>query len=612
MQKQPLRRLAIFAYFDAQGQVDDYVPYLLRAVRAFCEKQVIVVNGTLTEEGRAALRACCDELIQRPNEGFDITAYKEGFLRENAVAYDEVLFYNQTIFGPVCPLDEMFSRMEQADVDFWGLTRHKGAKAASWDDTIPIPPHIQSFFFAVRGKMLHSEEFLRYWQELPAINSYWDAVEKHEIRFTKHFAALGYRWDVAVHTEDLEALNDYPLMGMPVELLKERGCPFFKRKNFMTQRHIYTTCPQGAATKALYDYLRKETDYPTALVMQNLLRTEPLSSGMEALGLCVSADERPACDLDGVFTLVMIDHDALASLLVPRLDELAKGTVCRVVYANEHLRSAWDKQITIPHEAEETALSPAEYLMQHLADIQAKYRWLLFLHTALPPLLEQFADATSMLSAMEALHPAPCAAAMQQDENIGLIVPLTPSHQETLTIGLNLPRYESALREMGIKVPLGKWGIASRGGMFFARTDALSALILPENAMQGRNPLWDFVPPLLAQKNGFFTAFSTSHAHAVNEWLNKSVMLEEIQSLWATKEKTRYDQIEFRMKAILDFYYERRYHMTLQQAFEAPLTLKQKVWICLQIFMKPKTFERLQKLLGGKEKPAQELHDDLD
>lgn len=612
MHKQPLRRLAIFAYFDAQGQVDDYVPYLLKAVRAFCEKQVIVVNGMLTEEGRAALCECCDELIQRSNEGFDVTAYREGFLRENIKGYDEVLFYNQTIFGPVYPLDEMFSRMEQADVDFWGLTRHKGAKAASWDLSVPIPPHIQSFFFAVRGKMLHSEAFLRYWQELPVIKSYWDAVEKHEIRFTKHFAALGYRWDVAVHTEDLEAFNDYPLMGMPVELLKNRGCPFFKRKNFVIQRHIYSTCPQGDAARALYNYLREETDYPTALVVQNILRTEPLSSSVQALGLCVNADERPVCNLDGVLTLVIIESDVLASVLVPRLDELAKGTVCRVVYANESLRSAWDAQISVAHEVEETALSPAEYLMQHLSNIQKKYRWLLFLHTALPLLLDQFADATSLLAAIEALHPAPCAAAMQRDENIGMIVPLTPSHQETLTSSINLPYHESALRKMGIEAPFDEWGIVSRGGLFFAKTQVLSALDLPQNAMEGVYPLWDFVPPLMAQKNGCLTVFSTSHTKAVNEWLNKSVMMEEIEAFWATKNKTRYDEIKFRMKAMFDFYYERRYHMTLQQAFEAPLTLKQKIWICLQIFMKPKTFQNLKKLFGGKEKPVQELHDNLD
>ena len=50
----------------------------------------------------------------------------------------------------------------------------------------------------------------------------------------------------------------------------------------------------------------------------------------------------------------------------------------------------------------------------------------------------------------------------------------------------------------------------------------------------------------------------------------------------------------------MDFYYERRYQMTLEQAFAAPLTAKQKLWICLQILLKPTTFQKLHRLLGRK------------
>ncbi|MEG2843273.1 MAG: hypothetical protein RR900_07285, partial [Ruthenibacterium sp.] len=74
---------------------------------------------------------------------------------------------------------------------------------------------------------------------------------------------------------------------------------------------------------------------------------------------------------------------------------------------------------------------------------------------------------------------------------------------------------------------------------------------------------------------------------------NQNVMIQEISALWATPRKVRYDQIIFRMRAILDFYHERRYQMTLEQAFNADLTFKQKMWICAQIFLKPKTFARL-------------------
>ena len=89
-------------------------------------------------------------------------------------------------------------------------------------------------------------------------------------------------------------------------------------------------------------------------------------------------------------------------------------------------------------------------------------------------------------------------------------------------------------------------------------------------------------------------------------------MMRDIESLWMTPNKSRYDQILFRMKAILDFYHERRYQMTLEQAFHADLTFKQKAWICLQILLKPETFEKLHRRFGHAGPPAAPPHDDLD
>ena len=156
------RRLGIFAYYDADGVVDDYVTYLVSEVGKHCKRQVCVVNGALTPDGEAKLRAAGGEVMYRDNRGYDITAYRDALLGQDLSDVDEVLFYNQTIFGPVCPLDEMFRTMDARDVDFWGLSRHKGAKHASWDENETFPPHVQSYWFAVRKPMLTDERFLDY------------------------------------------------------------------------------------------------------------------------------------------------------------------------------------------------------------------------------------------------------------------------------------------------------------------------------------------------------------------------------------------------------------------------------------------------------------------
>ena len=162
------KRLGIFAYFDADGIVDDYVAYLVSEVGKYCSRQVCIVNGALTPESENKLRAAGGEVVFRENRGYDITAYRDALLAQDLSDIDEVLFYNQTIFGPVCPLDAMFRTMDARDVDFWGLSRHKGAKHASWDENETFPPHVQSYWFAVRKPMLTDERFLDYWKNLPS------------------------------------------------------------------------------------------------------------------------------------------------------------------------------------------------------------------------------------------------------------------------------------------------------------------------------------------------------------------------------------------------------------------------------------------------------------
>ena len=613
------RRLAIFAYYDPDGRVDAYVPYLLRAMRPFCARQVVVVNGFLTPEAQDTLAACTDEVVLRPNRGYDVTAYKEAFLSiPDLSAYDEILFYNQTIFGPVCPLDRMFRDMGARDVDFWGLTRHKGADRASWDENADIPVHVQSFFFAVRASLFCQQAFRAYWEQLPEIETYWDAVGKHEVRFTRHFADQGYVWDVYVHTEDLETYNDYPLMGMPVTLLKERGCPFCKRKNFITTRHTYTTVPQGLATRQLYEYLRDETDYPTALIVENLTRTAPAADVTKALGLVWDTAHTPPDEADCAAVLNMTGTE-LMPLLVHAAKAWPAGMPVYVLCAGEEVRRA--ASAALPRATCRTigGRGPQE-MFGALWPQLAAHEFLLYLSDDLPLLLGQFSDATALQTAAEALRPGPCAALLHKDANVGLILPLMPSHQETLTLGLNLPeaadRLTEVLRSTGVQVPVGTGaGIASRGGMFFARTAALAPLagaVLPDELFTGLYPDWEFVPALAAQGAGKLTAFAALPEQAFNELLNKNSMLEEIERLWATPRKMRFDLIEFRMKGIQDFYYERRYQMTLQQAFSAPLTAKQKLWICLQILMKPETFQTLRRLLHKRDEPAVPPRDDLD
>ena len=609
------RRLAIFAYYDADGIVDDYVVYLLQQMRAQCTAQIVVVNGTLTPESEARVRAHCTQLLFRPNEGFDITGYKEGFLQVSDPAqYDEILFYNQTVFGPVCPLAPMFAAMGRRDVDFWGLTRHKGARKASWDNSVAIAPHLQSFFFAVRRPMFTSDAFVQYWKNLPPIEGYWDAVSKHEVKFTERFASLGFAWDSYLHTDDLEPYNDYPLMGMPTVLL-ERGCPFVKRKSFLCSRHSYTTVPQGAAPQQLFDYLREKTQYPLSYITQNLLRTADISAVTGALTPVY--DVRALEGAAGKTACVLwFARRELAYLLCAAAQGLKRDMTLYYLFADEALRDELLPQLPKNASVLLTKQNGMEYLFGPLWPEVSAHENVLYLNNALPLLLDEFYDATTLESAVQSLARPGCAALLGRFAEIGAVAAPLPMHQECLSLGLNwpgtAPRLTPALERAGIRVPLGaeRPGLALRGSAFFARTQAVEPLThfaFERWMFEGEYPACEFLVPLAAQSRGFLTAFSASPQQAFVCMENRGALLREMTAKWATPRMVRSDQVLFRMQAILDFYYERRYHMTLEQAFAAPLTFKQKLWICLQILLKPETFAKLHKAKEAPPPPKDEL-----
>ena len=124
-----MRRLGVFIIYDPQGIVDDYVLYLLGEMRTTCTELITVCNGKLTEEGKSRLLCHSDYVFCRENHGMDAGALKDFFTnltsREYWSSFDELVWFNDTCYGPLHPMKEVFAEMEQREsCDFWGITAH--------------------------------------------------------------------------------------------------------------------------------------------------------------------------------------------------------------------------------------------------------------------------------------------------------------------------------------------------------------------------------------------------------------------------------------------------------------------------------------------------------
>ena len=273
-----IRRLCIYFFYDTEGIVDDYVADAVHAMKEHCEKLLVVCNGKLTSQGRTRFyESGADIVYRRQNKGFDVWAYKYALDKTGWEAlrnYDEVIMMNFTIIGPIHPLSEMFMAMDRKGaLDFWGLSVHHGENYDPWG-IMPngyIPEHLQSHFICIRKSLLSSVHFRNYWANMRPINTYQEAIGYHEAIFTPTFEKLGYTWDSYVHSEDLKPLTSYPLMFRPLDIIRDRRCPFFKRKAFLLSATEYAAAGAVSAPKDTLDYLLS-IQYDTRKIFQNLVR----------------------------------------------------------------------------------------------------------------------------------------------------------------------------------------------------------------------------------------------------------------------------------------------------------------------------------------------------
>ena len=202
-----MKRLGIFFFYEKNGDVDDFITYYLADLNKNLTDLVVVCNGKLSEEGRAAFSCDSDNMILREKKWRVVMSYKtalDSYGWARLAEFDEIVMTNSTLMGPVRPLQEMFDAMwENQDLDFWGLSIHHGAQSNPFKgkhlyDYLPV--HIQSHFIVYRQRFVRSAELQAYWDNMPMIESYTDSVQRYEAVFTKQFEVKAFTWDVSYKT----------------------------------------------------------------------------------------------------------------------------------------------------------------------------------------------------------------------------------------------------------------------------------------------------------------------------------------------------------------------------------------------------------------------------
>jgi len=320
-----VRRLLVYVVFDRVGHIDDFIPYSLGGLREHADTILVVVNGDLTEAGRARLEQVCDEIIVRENVGFDIGAHRDalGYLGERIADYDEIVLTNDTWFGPVRPWAPVFDRMDARPIHFWGLTDHEAQRPNPFTGTGVMPYHLQSYWIAIRRELFLSDDWKGYWENLPPLRSYRDAVLRHEIAFTEHFTNRGW---VAEAVFPWSAYDTENPSLFEADVLIDDGSPALKR------RPLFHWPPFLDAHAVIGKWTLERAaahGYPVDMAMANLARTVPPKVlNADAGLLSVVPDTAEPVDEVPALRVVVVAHifyDEMTDEILDRADNLPTG-----------------------------------------------------------------------------------------------------------------------------------------------------------------------------------------------------------------------------------------------------------------------------------------------
>lgn len=269
------RMLVFFAHYDPQDEVDEYVRFYLEKLYLL-GSTIVFVSGSphLRPEATVKIDPFCAAIYTRRTLSLDFGSWhlawqqiqKKGWRLED---FDRLLLANDSVYGPLFPLEEMFSRF--FDADMYGVTeskeqcQHLQSYFLLWDLNARTRRFIESFWrefrYVIRKEILIQRCELGISQRARRFGLQQKAYISDAMA---HAAAAQYKNHEHMH--EVSAGNVNNTLYLWDVLIARLRCPFLKTD--LPRRNRY----KSAKMLDLSSFLRQWTEYDPVLIEQNLER----------------------------------------------------------------------------------------------------------------------------------------------------------------------------------------------------------------------------------------------------------------------------------------------------------------------------------------------------
>ena len=224
-----MKRLFLFAFYDPQGIVGESALRYLEALRALGD--IVLATDCDLKPGEADKLAPLVLSYTAARHGeYDFGSYKRAYLQADLEGYDLVYLVNDSVVGPVYPLEPYLQRMEALGTDAFGLVLNPSPKER----------HLQSWFLGFRPPVFRSSWFQSFIDSIRTVGSKGEVCSRYESGLARLLDAHSVPY---AGLYELRGKTVYNAVGR----LARKGFPFLKKSAFT--RHGGSLGP--AVAKAL-------------------------------------------------------------------------------------------------------------------------------------------------------------------------------------------------------------------------------------------------------------------------------------------------------------------------------------------------------------------------
>lgn len=257
------RRVIFFAHYDKDGFIDDYVVHYLYALCDLGAEEIYFSSDCALRVLELKKLPSAVKVVNTTRHGeYDFGSWKRcliAFESKNGVlgcsGVSELVLCNDSCYGPLRPLSEMFGIMASRDSDYWGVTQ-----------VMQPFTYLPSYFLVIRSDVLKDVFFRDF---LLNVGQFYDKksfCELYEFGINKLLSARGFRSDF--YMQGYKSLCHSSPQALSSQVFSD-GMPFIR---VMTAK----SNPGGVANlgSAIVSFC-KNSGYPLDFITKHLNRVAP-------------------------------------------------------------------------------------------------------------------------------------------------------------------------------------------------------------------------------------------------------------------------------------------------------------------------------------------------